>query len=112
MSQLIRQRIAARAYQYFLDRGGAHGHQVEDWLRAEKDLTGTPYDIILTEPGTSTIELVRAIRDLTDLGLPEIWTGIASVPWTVKRVASLVEAESFRAVLEPLGARVELRAVE
>ena len=30
--------IAARAYRYYLERGMEHGHHVEDWLRAEKEL--------------------------------------------------------------------------
>jgi hypothetical protein len=30
--------IAARAYEIFLKRGGQHGHSVEDWLQAEREL--------------------------------------------------------------------------
>ncbi len=30
--------IALRAYQFFLDRGGSHGHDLEDWERAEREL--------------------------------------------------------------------------
>jgi DUF2934 family protein len=30
--------IARRAYQLFLERGGEHGHDVEDWLQAEREL--------------------------------------------------------------------------
>ncbi|ATB27436.1 DUF2934 domain-containing protein [Melittangium boletus] len=32
------EQIAARAYELFLSRGGAHGHHDEDWLQAERDL--------------------------------------------------------------------------
>jgi hypothetical protein len=31
--------IAARAYELFLENGGAHGYDVEHWLRAERELT-------------------------------------------------------------------------
>ncbi len=31
--------IAERAYQLFLARGGEHGHDFEDWLRAERELS-------------------------------------------------------------------------
>ena len=31
--------IAARAYVLFLERGGVHGNDWDDWLRAERDLT-------------------------------------------------------------------------
>jgi len=30
--------VARRAYELFLERGGEHGHDVEDWLRAEREL--------------------------------------------------------------------------
>jgi hypothetical protein len=33
------EQIEARAYEIFLERGGEHGHDVEDWLSAEKELT-------------------------------------------------------------------------
>ncbi|MFT3699260.1 MAG: DUF2934 domain-containing protein [Kofleriaceae bacterium] len=32
--------IAAKAYELFMERGGEHGHDVEDWLRAEAALRG------------------------------------------------------------------------
>lgn len=31
--------IALRAYEIYLERGGAPGHEVEDWTRAERELT-------------------------------------------------------------------------
>jgi hypothetical protein len=34
----IRDAIATRAYELFLARGGAHGHDLEDWLTAEAQL--------------------------------------------------------------------------
>jgi hypothetical protein len=35
-----REEIARRAYLLFLERGGEHGQDLEDWLRAEAELTG------------------------------------------------------------------------
>ncbi len=35
-----REEIARRAYLLFLERGGAHGQDLSDWLRAEAELTG------------------------------------------------------------------------
>ena len=37
-------RIAARAYELYLARGGAHGSDWEDWLTAERELAGTRSD--------------------------------------------------------------------
>jgi DUF2934 family protein len=34
--------IARRAYELYLQRGGEQGKDVEDWLRAEKELSGEP----------------------------------------------------------------------
>ena len=31
--------IAARAYEIFLNRGASHGHDLDDWLQAERELT-------------------------------------------------------------------------
>ena len=33
-----RERIASRAYQLYISRGGQHGHALEDWLEAEQEL--------------------------------------------------------------------------
>ena len=33
-----REQIAQRAFELFLARGGQHGHHVEDWLRAEREI--------------------------------------------------------------------------
>lgn len=104
-------RIAARAYAHFLARGGEHGHDLEDWLAAETELTRQPCDVVLAESGPNTIELVRTLRDLTGLGLPEIRKLVDAPPRRIQRVESVVAAERFRTALEPLGARVELRVV-
>ncbi|MEO7273629.1 MAG: DUF2934 domain-containing protein [Vicinamibacterales bacterium] len=35
-----RERIAARAYERYLERGGGPGHETEDWLEAEQEISG------------------------------------------------------------------------
>jgi hypothetical protein len=37
-SQATREEIALRAYEIFLERGGAPGNELEDWTRAEREL--------------------------------------------------------------------------
>jgi hypothetical protein len=39
-SQPAREEIELRAYQIYVERGGAHGQDVEDWLQAERQLSG------------------------------------------------------------------------
>jgi hypothetical protein len=34
--------IASRAYELYVQRGGEHGNDVEDWVRAEKELSAEP----------------------------------------------------------------------
>lgn len=39
-SQPTQEQIALRAYQIYLERGGAPGNEIEDWTRAEQELLG------------------------------------------------------------------------
>lgn len=43
--------IQARAYEIYLERGGADGNDMEDWLRAERELSGTDTYIEETQGG-------------------------------------------------------------
>ena len=106
----VSDRIAARAYERFLARGGEHGHDVEDWLAAEAELR--PCDVVLADGGPNTIELVRTLRDLTGLALAEIRALIDAAPRRIQRVESIAAGERFRSALEALGARVELHVIE
>ena len=38
--EVLKQRIAQRAYQLYLERGGAPGNDLDDWLQAELDVLG------------------------------------------------------------------------
>jgi large subunit ribosomal protein L7/L12 len=102
----LHQQIAQRAYELFLARGGEHGHAMEDWLAAEAEFA--PHDVVLADDGPNTIEIVRALRELTGLALPKIRSMLAELPTTIRRVPSRAEAEPIRLVLEPLGARLHL----
>jgi hypothetical protein len=43
--ELSRDEIARRAYEIYVQRGGENGRDVEDWLRAEKEMSGKPADV-------------------------------------------------------------------
>ena len=45
--ELLKEDIAHRAYELFVQRGSAPGNDIEDWVRAEKELTGE----VVTAPG-------------------------------------------------------------
>ena len=40
--EVLRDGIARRAYEIYVQRGGEHGKDVEDWVRAEKELSDEP----------------------------------------------------------------------
>jgi ribosomal protein L7/L12 len=112
----MRDQIAARAYERFLARGGEHGHDVEDWLAAEAEIMPSPgqeaaYEVVLKDAGKGIIEVVRQIRELTGMGLPEIQSMVDALPRTIKRVGSLRDADAIKKPLERLGARVDVRLV-
>lgn len=51
------QEIAARAYEIFLKRGASHGHDLDDWLEAERELAAATAASEIEEPTKS-----RAVR--------------------------------------------------
>jgi len=106
----LRERIAARAYERYLARGGAHGHHHEDWLAAEAEIQGAIYEVVLLEPGPKTIELVRELRQRTGLALRDLQVLVEAAPRAVTHLP-LRDAEPLRRALEALGARVELAPV-
>jgi hypothetical protein len=40
LGEALRERITAKAYELYLNRGQSDGHEVEDWLEAERQLAG------------------------------------------------------------------------
>lgn len=113
MEKITPEQIAVRAYQRFVERGGQHGHDVEDWMAAEADLRRLlgRYEVLLVEPGARVIELVRTLRERTGLELREIKDLVDTAPAVLSARASADEADALKAELEQLGARVELRAL-
>ena len=56
---ITRDDIARRAYELFLARGGAEGHDVEDWLEAERQLEAESMGLQLKEGVQAAFETVR-----------------------------------------------------
>jgi ribosomal protein L7/L12 len=112
METITPDEIAARAYQRFLERGGEHGHDLEDWLAAREELLRSRerFDVLLVDAGARVIEVVRMIRELTGMDLRQVRIVIDSAPGPLWRDKPRAEADALRAQLETLGARIELRA--
>lgn len=108
------EQIAERAFQKFLERGGEHGRDVEDWLKSEEEIRRerSAYEVVLLDGGQREIELVRAVRDLTGKSLRQVQTMLEELPRPIKRAGNHSEAQKVQQSLEKLGAKVELRAAE
>lgn len=69
----------------------------------------TEFDIVLTEAGEKKVNVIKAVRELTGLGLKEAKALVDGAPGVVKEGASKEEAEAAKKALEEAGAKVELK---
>jgi large subunit ribosomal protein L7/L12 len=69
----------------------------------------TEFDVMLTEVGPNKIQVIKAVRELTSLGLKEAKDVVDSAPKAVKQAVSKDEAEAAKAKLEESGATVEVK---
>ena len=69
----------------------------------------TEFDVILADAGAQKIKVVKAVKDITGLGLAEAKALVDGAPKAVKEGASKEEAEDIKAKLEEVGAKVELK---
>jgi large subunit ribosomal protein L7/L12 len=92
---------AAAAVAVAAPGGGADGG---DEAADEK----SEYDVILKDAGAQKVAVIKAVKDLTGLGLGEAKAIVDSVPKAVKEKAPKDEAEAAKKSLEDAGATVEL----
>ncbi|HIQ31359.1 MAG TPA: 50S ribosomal protein L7/L12 [Aquifex aeolicus] len=69
----------------------------------------TEFDVILKSPGGNKIQVIKAVREITGLGLKEAKELVDSAPKPVKEGIPKEEAEQIKAKLEEAGAEVELK---
>ena len=69
----------------------------------------TEFDVVLQAFGDKKINVIKAVRAVTDLGLREAKEFVESAPQTVKEALPMEEAEAIKASLEEAGATVELK---
>ena len=67
------------------------------------------FDVIMTSFGENKVNVIKAIRTITGLGLKEAKDLVEGVPSTVKEAAPKAEAEAVKKTLEHAGAKVELK---
>ncbi len=69
----------------------------------------TEFDVILTGAGAKKINVIKAVRAITGLGLKEAKAAVEDTPTTIKEAVSKEEAEEVKKQLEEAGASVELK---
>jgi len=69
----------------------------------------TEFDVILTSYGDKKINVIKAVRQVTSLGLKEAKDLVESAPIPVKEAVSKDEAEEVKKKLDDAGAQVEIK---
>ena len=69
----------------------------------------TEFDVILTAVGDKKVNVIKAVREATGLGLKEAKGMVDGVPAAIKEGVSKEEAEELKGKLEEAGASVELK---
>lgn len=69
----------------------------------------TEFDIVLSATGDKKVNVIKAVRAITGLGLKEAKDMVDGAPATIKEGASKAEAEDAKKQLEEAGATVELK---
>ncbi len=69
----------------------------------------TEFDAVLTDIGAEKIKVIKAVREITSLGLTEAKAFVESAPKAIKEGIPKDEAEQIKAKLEEVGAKVEIK---
>lgn len=69
----------------------------------------TEFDVVLANAGASKVGVIKAVREVTGLGLKEAKELVDGAPKVIKEGASKAEAEDIKAKLEEQGAKVTLK---
>ena len=69
----------------------------------------TEFDVILKSAGASKMGVIKAVKEITGLGLKEAKELVDNAPKTLKEAASKADAEEMKKKLEEAGAKIELK---
>ena len=69
----------------------------------------TEFNVVLLEAGAQKVQVIKAVRELTGLGLKEAKDLVDGAPKNVKEGANKADAEAAKKKLEDAGAKVELK---
>lgn len=69
----------------------------------------TSFDVVLENAGANKINVIKAVREITGLGLKEAKEAVEGTPKTIKEGVSKEDADKIKAALEEVGATVEVK---
>ncbi len=69
----------------------------------------TQFDVMLVSPGQAKLQIVKAVKELTGLGLKEAKDLVDKAPVAIKEKVSKADAEQLKAALEEAGGEVEIK---
>jgi large subunit ribosomal protein L7/L12 len=84
--------------------GGAEGGAA-----APAEEEKTEFDVVLTDFGAEKIQVIKAVRELTGLGLKEAKDLVEAAPKAVREGVSKQDAEAAKAKLEAAGAKADIK---
>ena len=87
-------------------------HEIEDVFGVSAAAAAeekTEFDVVLTGFGDQKIKVIKAVREITNLGLAEAKAKVEGIPCAIKEQVSKDEAEELKKKLEEVGASVELK---
>jgi large subunit ribosomal protein L7/L12 len=76
---------------------------------AETQEEKTDFDVVLKTVGPKKINVIKVVREITDLGLKEAKAVVDNAPGDVKKGVSKEEAEEIKKKFEGIGAEVEIK---
>ncbi|WP_347939306.1 50S ribosomal protein L7/L12 [Rickettsia oklahomensis] len=76
---------------------------------AEAVAEKTDFEVVLIAVGDKKVEVIKAVREITGLGLIEAKKLVDEAPKAVKQSVKKAEAEGIKSKLESVGAKVELK---
>jgi large subunit ribosomal protein L7/L12 len=89
--------------------GFAPGAAAAGGAAAAAEEEKTEFDVMLTEAGANKIQVIKAVRELTSLGLKEAKDLVEAAPKAVREGVSKEDAAAAKAKLEEAGAKVEVK---
>lgn len=91
---------AAAAMPVAVAAGGGEAAPVEEQ---------TEFDAVLTETGPNRVQVIKAVRELTSLGLREAKTLVEEAPKAVKEAVPMEEAKQIQERFKEVGATIEIK---